>query len=82
MRDSLDTFEAMLDGRDHLMGDFSAADVCTWPFLRFAATPQEEDDPYLFHEILIDNLPLTDRHPRLRGWIHRVAERPLAPAVS
>ena len=36
MRAWLDVFEEMLDGRDHLFGDFSAADCAAFPFLKYA----------------------------------------------
>jgi maleylpyruvate isomerase len=89
IRGSLDLFEDMLDGRDHLFGDFSAADCAAFPFLKFAKLRDPADDE-LFHRILEDNLRL-DRaghenppshprpdgsHPRLSAWIERVNERP------
>jgi glutathione S-transferase len=77
MRASLDLFEAMLDGRDHLFGDFSAADCAAFPFLKFAKLRDPADDE-LFHRILEDNLRLAGGHPRLSAWIDRVNERPRA----
>ena len=78
MRASLNRFEAMLDGRDHLFGDdFSAADCAAFPFLKYAKLRDPEDDE-LFHRILEDNLRLDDAHPRLSAWIDRVNERPRA----
>jgi maleylpyruvate isomerase len=82
MRASLDLFEDMLDGRDHLFGDFSAADCAAFPFLKYAKLRDPADDE-LFHRILEDNLrldnPRLDRdHPRLSAWIDRVNERPRA----
>lgn len=74
----LTLFEGMLAGRDHLFGEeFSAADVCAWPFLRYALLP-DENDPWLFHRILVDHQRLEDSHPRLEAWIRRVARRPRA----
>ncbi len=78
----LDVFTALLDGRDYLMGEFSAADIIAHPFLRFAAFPRSEDDPHLFHTVLVDNMPLSDRHAPLREWIHRVEQFPMSPALS
>jgi glutathione S-transferase len=79
MREWLDLFEAMLAGRDYLMGDdFSAADCCAFPFLKYAALPLPGGDDELFHEVLRDYQPLGDGHPRLEGWIRRVDERPRA----
>ena len=78
MRASLDRFEALLDGRDHLFGDnFSAADCAAFPFLKFAKLRDPEDDE-LFHRILEDNLRLDGGHPRLAAWIDRVNARPRA----
>jgi glutathione S-transferase len=78
MRASLDRFEAMLDGRDHLFGDdFSAADCAAFPFLKYGKL-RDPDDDELFHRILEDNLRLDGSHPRLSAWIERVNERPRA----
>jgi glutathione S-transferase len=75
MRASLDLFEQLLDGRDHLFGDFSAADCAAFPFLKFGKLRDSEDDE-LFHRILEEHLRLCDGHPRLSTWIDRVNERP------
>ncbi|HXI04246.1 MAG TPA: glutathione S-transferase family protein [Candidatus Saccharimonadales bacterium] len=77
MKGHLDLFESMLQGRDHLMGDeFTAADVCAWPFLRYSVLPMVATDEYLFHKILVEHQPLGEDHPRLKAWIHRVNEYP------
>jgi glutathione S-transferase len=76
MTDALDVFEGMLSGRDHLMGEFSAADVAAFPFVRYALMRPEKDDTYLFHRILVDYQPLGQNHPRVAAWIRRVNERP------
>jgi glutathione S-transferase len=75
MQRRLDLFEALLTDRDHLFGDFGAADCIAWPFLRYAAAIDRDDDE-LFHRVLNERLTLTDRHARLRGWIERVGQRP------
>jgi glutathione S-transferase len=75
MQRRLDLFEALLAGRDHLFGDFGAADCIAWPFLRYAvAVDPGDDEP--FHRVLNDHMTLTDRHVRLRAWIDRMAARP------
>ena len=75
MRAALNRFDALLDGRDHLMGDdFSAADVCAYPFLRYALHGREPDDDDPFHAVLVHHQPLGP-HPRIAEWIQRVAER-------
>ena len=78
MRHSLDRFEDLLDGRDHLFGtDFSAADCAAFPFLKYGKLRDPADDE-LFHRILEDNLRLSSGHPRLADWIDRVDARPRA----
>jgi glutathione S-transferase len=78
MRNSLDLFEDLLDGRDHLFGDdFSAADCAAFPFLKFGRLRDPADDEP-FHLILEEFLDLGDGHPRLSAWIDRVNERPRA----
>jgi len=76
MAGALDLFEAMLTGRDYLMGEFSAADCAAFPYLKYAIH-RDDNDPYLFHEILIKYQPI-DGHPRLAEWIRRVDRRPRA----
>ena len=76
MAAALGRFEAMLDGRDYLMGDsFSAADIAAYPFLKYAAIRDPEDDE-LFHLILEQRQRLGDGYPRLAEWIRRVDQRP------
>jgi glutathione S-transferase len=72
---SLDVFERLLAGRDHLFGEFSVADCAAFPFLRFA---QHEfpDDPYVFHNVLVERLRPLDRHPRVAAWLGRMEKRP------
>jgi glutathione S-transferase len=67
---SLDRFEALLDGRDFLLGDgLGAADVFAWPFLRYAqGSAPDDDDP--FHAVLVEHL--AGRGPRMDAWIERV----------
>ena len=77
MAGHLDVFEAMLAGRDHLMGPgFSAADCAAYPFLKYAAGREPEDDE-LFHRIL-DEHQSGDGRPALAAWIERVAARQTA----
>jgi glutathione S-transferase len=78
MSESLEVFEQLLDGRDHLLGDdFSAADCAAFPFLKYARLRDPEDDE-LFHRILEEQLALGGAFPRLAAWIERVDERPRA----
>ena len=76
MAGALVVFERMLDGRAYLLGDeFSAADCAAYPFLRYAAWRDPADDE-LFHRVLDSYQQLGDDHPRLKGWIERIDERP------
>lgn len=78
MRAALGTFEALLDGRNHLFGeDLSAADCIAFPFLKYA-TRRDPADHELFHRVLEEYQPLGDDHPNLRAWIDRVDSRPRA----
>jgi glutathione S-transferase len=73
----LGLFEAMLDGRDYLFGEFSAADCAAFPFLKYARFRDPADDE-LFHLILEEHQRLDGAHPRVAAWIDRVNERPRA----
>ena len=77
MRAWLDTFESMLDGRDYLFGEFSAADCAAFPFLKYARLRDPRDDE-LFHVILEEHQRLDGGHQRLAAWIDRMDERPRA----
>jgi len=66
----LDWFEALLDGRDFLLGAFGAADCCAFPFLKYAAGRDPTDDE-LFHVVLDDHQHV-DGRPRLAAWIARL----------
>ena len=74
MRGWLDLFEDLLDGRDHLFGALSAADFAAFPFVKFAAL-RDPDDDELFHRLLEEHLRLDGRHPRLAAWIERMDSR-------
>jgi glutathione S-transferase len=78
LRGSLDRFEALLDGRDFLLGDsFGIADAVAFPFLKYAvAIGPDDSDP--FHHTLAEHLALGDGYERLRGWIARCDALPRA----
>ncbi len=69
----LDLFEWLLDGRDFLLGGFSAADCAAYPFLKYAAGRDPADDE-AFHVILDEHQSVEGR-PRLAAWIDRIASR-------
>jgi glutathione S-transferase len=78
MARALDRFEALLSGREYLFGDaFSAADCCVFPFVKYAAR-RDPDDDELFHRVLEEHQRLGDDHPRLANWIARVDALPRA----
>ncbi|MBA2563959.1 MAG: glutathione S-transferase family protein [Gemmatimonadetes bacterium] len=83
MRDWLGVFEDMLNGRDYLMGDeLSAADIAAFPFLKYGLDGEQQlcrdEDPHLFHRLLVDHQPVLPDHPRLAEWIRRLDELPRA----
>lgn len=73
MRVRLALFESLLYSRDYLFGEFGAADCCAYPFLKYAAGRDPEDDEP-FHRIL-DEHQSVDGRPRLAAWIERCAAR-------
>ena len=77
MRGSVALFEALLDGRDYLFGDFGLADVTAFPFLKYPSLGTAPDDRDRFHRVLVDYMPLADESP-LHAWVERVDARPRA----
>jgi len=69
----LDVFDRMLTGQDFLFGAYSAADVCAYPFLKYAAGRNPADDE-AFHVILDAHQSLQGRS-RLAAWIERVGSQ-------
>jgi glutathione S-transferase len=75
MRATLPLFEGLLDGRDHLFGELSAADLAAYPFLKYGVSRDPADDE-LFHRLLAEHLKLDGKYPRLRAWIARIGGLP------
>jgi glutathione S-transferase len=72
-------FEALLDGRDFLLGEtLGALDVCCFPFLKYGVVPVEPGDTETFHHVLAEHLPIAGRLPRLEAWVRRVDALPRA----
>jgi maleylpyruvate isomerase len=73
-------FEGMLSAHPYLMTSAvpSAADVCAFPFLKYALveTPPEDDEP--FHRILEEVLKPADDYQRLLEWVRTVDGLPRA----
>ena len=78
MRVRLALFESLLGGRDFLFGEFSAADCCAYPFLKYAAGRDPADDEP-FHRILDEHQSVEGR-PNLAAWIERVGA--FAPSAA
>jgi glutathione S-transferase len=78
MLNSLDRFEQMLATGDYLFGNtLTAADICAFPFLKYATIHDREDDE-LFHRILRDKQRDGKHRPRLAAWIDRINALPRA----
>jgi glutathione S-transferase len=75
MRGLVPLFEDLLNGRDYLFGDFGAADVFAFPFLKYAVFGAPADDDERFHHILVEHQPLDAGSP-LRAWAERVDAHP------
>jgi glutathione S-transferase len=74
----LDRFEEMLAEGDYLIGNrLTAADLCAFPFLKFA-TLHDPADGELFHLILRDRQRDGRDRPRLAAWIGRLDALPRA----
>ena len=71
-------FEDLL-GDDHYLGGgaLGIADVCAFPFLKYARLDPEPGDDDPFHAILVELLR-ADGHPGLDAWVARVDGHPRA----
>jgi glutathione S-transferase len=78
LRGSLDRFEDLLDGRDHLFGSkMTLADVTAFPFLKYGWVHDPDDDE-TFHQVLSEHLALDPKHASLRIWVERMDALPRA----
>ena len=67
LRGWLPLFEDLLATSDHLLGEaFGAADVCAFPFVKYAARSADPADADPFHRVLEQHLATGDGCPRLR----------------
>jgi glutathione S-transferase len=73
-------FEAMLSAHPFLMTSDgpSAADVCAFPFLKYALVETPAEDTESFHRILEECLKPADDYPRLLDWVPTVDALPRA----
>lgn len=73
-------FEGLLADGPYLMGaEYGAADVCAYPFMRWAVLDAAPPEAHRFEHILVERLGLRGGYPRLRTWIQTVANRPDCP---
>jgi glutathione S-transferase len=75
MRERAGWFEALLDGRDYLFGEFSLADCAAYPFLKYITDRTSKDDEY-YHQLLRWYQRFDSGFPRLEAWIARLGEHP------
>ncbi len=72
-------FEGMLAAHPFLMSsEVGIADICAFPFLKYAVVETPPDDVEPFHRILEECLKPADDYPRLREWVARVDALPRA----
>jgi glutathione S-transferase len=72
-------FEAMLSSSSYLRGDgLGAADVCAFPFLKYAVFETPPDDVETFHPVLERCLKPAEAYPLLCDWVERVDALPRA----
>lgn len=72
-------FEAMLAGVPFLGGSaLGAADVCAFPFLKYALIETPADDVETFHRALERCLKPAEAYPLLLDWVRRVDALPRA----
>jgi glutathione S-transferase len=71
-------FERRLGTMRFLLGrELTAADVCAFPFLRYAVHEPAAADDERFHAILREQLA-PGEHPALDSWVRRIAALPQA----
>lgn len=75
MMGAIPVFEALLDGRNYLFGDFGAADVIAFPFLKYASLGLPGGDDEAFHRVLVEHQQLSEDSP-LHAWVARVDTHP------
>ena len=71
-------FERLLSSGSFLLGaEPGIADVCTYPFLRYAVHEPDPADEEPFHAILHERLS-PGSHPNIDAWVARIAALPQA----
>jgi maleylacetoacetate isomerase len=83
IQDWLGVFEALLDGREYLMGgEPGAADLAAFPFVKYASIEPDPADDEPFHRMLADHQRPGESHPRLVAWIERLDALPRARGAT
>lgn len=78
MRAWTELLDRRLAGSAYLLGpEIGIADVCAYPFLRYAVDAPDGDDDERFHAILHRALA-PGSHPHVDAWVGRIAELPQA----
>ena len=77
LQQSLDRFEDLLDGADHLFGPLTVADIAAYPFLKYASNEELPDDDYEIHR-LMRRYQSSEGRPRVAAWLDRIAALPQA----
>jgi glutathione S-transferase len=75
MHRAVERFEALLAGRDFLLGEFGLADVTAFPFLKYASLGMTANDTDSFHAVLAEQVPLRSDSP-LHAWVARIDAMP------
>ena len=79
LRLTLPWFEALLDGRDFLLGDrWARPTSCAFPFLKYGVVRPPPGDAEPFHWILNETCAIAAQLPRLEAWIRRIDALPRA----
>jgi glutathione S-transferase len=72
----VERFDSLLDGREHLFGPLTIADIAAYPFLKYA-TDRNPDDDYAVHDQMRAHQSIEGR-PNVAAWLARMAQLPQA----
>ena len=75
MRRAVELFEALLEAREFLFGEFGLADVTAFPFLKYASLGLSPGENDAFHTVLVEHMPLRPDSP-LHAWVARIDALP------
>jgi glutathione S-transferase len=72
----VERLDALLDGREHLFGPLTIADIAAYPFLKYAVDRNPDDD-YEVHDQMRAHQSVEGR-PNVEAWLARIAQLPQA----